>query len=617
MPAPNTYDKPLNAAVVEVAPPPPDETALREERLVKWVLTQVESWEEYRDNNFEKDWKEYYRSWKQVWVTQEKSRDSERSKFISPALQQAIEMAVAEAEEATFGRQKWIDMEDDLMDEQKTDMALIRDQLIEDMDLNNVPDAIAECYLNGAIYGTGIAKIIVEETSEMQTDEIGVTGDVTYTKCSLEAICPEDFVIEPEARTIPESLGCAHIVVRPKHGVEAKQASGVYKAVPLGDYADDRDVSSKGEWKSSVISDKVEIIEYHGLVPTWLIQDEEVEDSFKMTEAIVTIANRQACLKAVENPFIHKDRSIVAFQWDRVPNRFWGRGVAEKGINSQRALNAELRARQDGLALTIHPMMAADATRLPRGMKLEVAPGKQILTNGDPKQILNPMHFGEMSSHTYQQAGELERMLQMATGSMDSASPLSQNRRNETLGGMSMIAGGAIKRSKRTMQNIERHFLKPLIRKFSWRYMQFDPMRYPSQDYKFIPRSSMGILAREFTQTQIAQAMQVVPPDQPAFGILLENFFNNSSLPDKERIKAEIQKMYQPQPPDPMAQMDAQLELEGKQLDNEKTKSEAVKNYAEAEAKEKQAEINAFNAIALVEDNELDRSAFGKNDGRD
>ena len=80
-----------------------------------------------------------------------------------------------------------------------------------------------------------------------------------------------------------------------------------------------------------------------------------------------------------------------------VPNRFWGRGVAEKGINSQRALNAELRARQDGLALTIHPMMAADATRLPRGMKLEVAPGKQILTNGDPKTILNPMHFGEMS----------------------------------------------------------------------------------------------------------------------------------------------------------------------------------------------------------------------------
>ena len=102
--------------------------------------------------------------------------------------------------------------------------------------------------------------------------------------------------------------------------------------------------------------------------------------------------------------------------------------------------------------------------------------------------------------------------------------------------------------------------------------------------------------------------MQVVPPDQPVFGILLENFFNNSSLPDKEKIKAEIQKMYAPQPPDPMAEQFKGLELEEKFLTNEKIKSETVENYAQAEAKQKQAEVNAFNAIAMVEDNELDRN---------
>ena len=327
-----------------------------------------------------------------------------------------------------------------------------------------------------------------------------------------------------------------------------------------------------------------------------------------MTEAIVTIANRQALLRAVENPFLLKDRSVVAFQWDRVPNRFWGRGVAEKGINSQRALNAELRARQDGLALTIHPMMAADATRLARGQKMGIAPGKTILTNGDPKNILNPFHFGDMSSHTYQQAGELERMLQMATGSMDSAAPITSVPRNATASGMSMILGSAIKRSKRTMQNIERRFLKPMITKFIHRYMQFDPMRYPSMDYKFLPRSSMGILAREFTMTQISQAMQVVPPDQPVFGILLENFFNNSSLPDKEKIKAEVAKMYQPKQPNQL-EIQAQIKsLEKLAAEVEKLKSEAVENYANADAKQKQADVNAFNAIAMVEDNELDRA---------
>ena len=602
---PNTADLPLNFMVVDVKEPLPDEEKLRDEKLVNWILYHVDEWEQYRNNNYEEKWKEYYRAWKQVWTQDEKSRTSERSKFISPALQQAIEMAVSEAEESTFGRQKWIDLEDDIQDPEQMDMAFIRDQLLEDMDLNGVPDSIVECYLNGAIYGTGIGKVVVSEDSEMITRG-GRIDERSYTKCSLEPVAPEDFVIDPEAKTIDEALGCAHIVVRPIHGIEQKQAEGIYNPVPLGDYADDRDVTSKGEWKSTQVNDKVEIIEYHGLVPDELLTG-DTSNEYRMTEAIITIANRQSLLKKVENPFLHKDRSIVAFQWDRVPNRFWGRGIAEKGINTQRALNAEIRARIDGMALTIHPMMAVDATRLPRGQKMEIAPGKTILTNGDPKTILNPMHYGEMSSHTYQQAGELERMLGMAVGVYDASSPVSQIRQNETLGGMSMIAAGSIKRGKRTMQNIERQFLKPMITKFARRYMQFDPTRYPVNDYKFIPRSTMGMMAREFTMAQIAQAMQVVPPDQPAFGVLLENFFNNSSLPDKEKIKVEIEKMYQPKPPNPIQQIMEKLAIEKEQKEIVKLVSEAVENFAQARSKVEQTEVNKFNAIAQVEDNELDR----------
>lgn len=608
MPTPLTGQAPINDMVVDVRPPAEDPKTKRQKQLVSWVINHIDDWEQYRDNNYEELWKEYYRSWKGVWTKTEQTRTSERSKFISPALQQAVEMAVAEAEEATFGRSRWIDIEDDLRDEEKTDMALIRDQLLEDMELNGVPASISECYLNGAIYGTGIAKIVPSEATELVTTEAG-TDEQTYTKCELEPISPEDFVIDPEARSVDEALGCAHIVVRPKHSIEKKQAEGIYEDVFLGEYADDRDLSSKGETKSQTVGDKCEIIEYHGYVPTYLMPGDDIPDSFDMTEAIITISNRQALLKEKANPFTHKDRSVVAFQWDKVPNRFWGRGVCEKGINSQRALNAELRARQDGLALTIHPMMAADATRLPRGMKLEVAPGKQILTNGDPKTILNPMHFGDMSSHTYQQANELERMLQDATGQAVASAGTAAQPTNATASGMSMILGSAIKRSKRTMQNIERSFLKPLIRKTVHRYMQFDPARYPSMDYKFIPRSSMGIMAREFTQTQIAQAMQTTPPDSPVYGVLLEEFFNNSSLPSKEGMQEKIKQMYQPKQPDPFEQIMQQLKVEELQAKVEKLRSEAVENYAQAQSEQRQTEVNAFNAVANVEDREIDRSS--------
>ena len=48
-------------------------------------------------------------------------------------------------------------------------------------------------------------------------------------------------------------------------------------------------------------------------------------------------------LKAEANPYMMGDRPVVAFPWDIVPGRFWGRGVCEKGYNSQKALDTELR----------------------------------------------------------------------------------------------------------------------------------------------------------------------------------------------------------------------------------------------------------------------------------
>lgn len=119
----------------------------------------------------------------------------------------------------------------------------------------------------------------------------------------------------------------------------------------------------------------VEILEYHGLVPKDLFKDAakesvvdplaefaeensnlEYDDAGEMVEGIVWIANRSQLLKVVRNPFIMQDRSFVAFQWDTVPNRFWGRGIAEKGYNPQKALDAELRARIDSLALATYPV---------------------------------------------------------------------------------------------------------------------------------------------------------------------------------------------------------------------------------------------------------------------
>ena len=61
--------------------------------------------------------------------------------------------------------------------------------------------------------------------------------------------------------------------------------------------------------------------------------------------------------------------------------------MCEKGYNPQKALDAEVRARIDALALLSAPMMGADITKLPRNADMRVRPGKTIFTRGRPSEI--------------------------------------------------------------------------------------------------------------------------------------------------------------------------------------------------------------------------------------
>ena len=81
-----------------------------------------DDWANHYDQNYRNQHEEYYRLWRGIWSSEDKTRDSERSKIITPALQQAVESNVAEIEEATFGRGKWFDIEDDYADQQKGDI---------------------------------------------------------------------------------------------------------------------------------------------------------------------------------------------------------------------------------------------------------------------------------------------------------------------------------------------------------------------------------------------------------------------------------------------------------------------------------------------------------------
>jgi len=566
---------------------------IMEESLEEWVMTKCENWRDHYESNYEQRFEEYYRLWRGQWDPADSERASERSRIISPALQQAVESNVAELEEATFGRGKWFDISDDVNDPEKQDILYLRKKLTEDFEACKIRKAVAECLINAAVFGTGIGEITLEEIKEMapatqpimdgQLQAVGVSiTDRVVVK--LKPVLPQNFLIDPVATSVEDAMGVAVDEFVSKHSVELLQEQGVYReafiesAAPDSDLEPDQDLTLYND-------DKVRLTKYYGLVPKELLESEgvDVEEDSKYVEAIVVVANGGTLLKAEANPYMMQDRPVVAFPWDVVPGRFWGRGVCEKGYNSQKALDTELRARIDALSLTIHPMLAIDATRLPRGAKPEVRPGKMILTNGDPREVLQPFNFGQVGQITFAQAASLQQMVQQATGAVDSAGIAGQVNGEATAAGISMSLGAIIKRHKRTLINFQQSFLLPFVTKAAHRYMQFDPENYPVADYKFNATSTLGIIAREYEVTQLVQLLQTMKQDSPLYPVLIQSIIDNMNLSNREELIAAMQQASQPNPQaQQMAQMAQQAQIEFQQSQTAALAAQAAESQARA-----------------------------------
>jgi hypothetical protein len=278
-----------------------------------------------------------------------------------------------------------------------------------------------------------------------------------------------------------------------------------------------------------------------------------------------------------------KDRPIMTYQDDTVPNRLLGRGVVEKAYNMQKAIDAQYRAYLDSLALTTSPMIAMDATRLPRGAKFEVKPGKALLTNGNPSEIMMPFKFGTTDGNAPAAAQNFERMLLQATGTMDTNGMISQVSRDASQGGISMAVASLIKKNKRTLTNFQEDFLSPFIKKAAFRFMQFDPERYPSADLNFVPLATLGIMAREYEQSQFIALLQTLGPNTPVLPLILKGVIQNSSLSNRAEMIEALDKMAQPDPQaQEMQKMQQQLALQAAQAQIAVNSTQAERNKAEA-----------------------------------
>ena len=609
-------------------------------QLVQWVISQTDEWRDHRDDNYLQKWQEYERLWRGVWAAEDRGRDSERSRIISPALQQAIENHTSEIEEAVFGQGDYFfDIEDDMLDEDSSDIAYTKAYMKECFKKNKLRKAVGDVVLLASIYGTGIGEIIIKKTTELVpatqpiegTDAMAIgVEEREKVNVILKPINPQSFLIDPNATSIEDAMGVAIEEFVSIHTVAQNIANGTYNDVALTDSAAP-DSDLEPSWVDDEYEDsRVRLMRYYGLVPSALLDSsdtEEVAELFDgqtsnavdeygdMVEAIVVIGNENLLLKAERSPYMMQDRPVVAYQDDTVPNRFWGRGVAEKGFNMQKAIDAQIRTHLDSLALTSVPMMAMDATRMPRGSKFEVRPGKSILTNGNPAEILQAFKFGITDGSNIDTASKFESMLLQATGTLDNASVSTPAEG----GSMSVALSSLIKRNKRTLVNFQDQFLIPFIEKSAWRFMQFDPEHFPVKDFKFVPMSSLGMLAREVEQVQFINLMKTLGPDSPLVPMLMRSVVENSSLSNKQMMVQQLDQMMQPNPEEQqMQQMAQQMQMQAAQLemaklqaDVEYTQARTLNEVIDAQLKPEETRAKIMSAITTnLPDN--DEKAFNR-----
>ena len=583
-----------------------DQPTENDKELVSFVVEHCDRWRTYRDINFLPQWEEYERIFRGQWASEDKTRESERSRIVTPATQQAVETRHAEIIEAIFGSGEFFDIKDDLRDVNgdPMDVEFLKLQMMEDFKRDKLRKHVDQVVLLAEIYGTGIAEIttsmekeLVPATMPMPGQEQAAIGTVEKMRVSVKPmpINPKNFLWDPNGTTVEDCMGVAiekyvsiHKVVR---GIER----GIYRKVNITPTYEDTDLEPTQE-VSQYQDEKVLLLTYYGLVPREYlkkVEDEDIvelfpddsaaEDYQDMVEAIIVIANDGMLLKAEESPYMMKDRPVLTYQADTVPNRLPGRGTIEKAYNMQKSIDAQVRTHLDSLALTASPMMAVDATRLPRGAKLTIMPGKAIYTNGNPNEILYPFKFGQTDGSSITTAEKFQQMLLQATGTLDSNGMVSAVGRDAAGTGMSMAVASIIKKYKRTLVNFQEDFLIPFINKAAYRFMQFDPERYPSVDMVFIPTATLGIIAREYEQAQFISLLQTLGPDTPVLPIILKGIVANSSLSNRAELMERLDSMGQIDPEAQQKQMvQEQLALQAAQAQIAVNTTQAEQNRAEA-----------------------------------
>jgi len=297
---------------------------------------------------------------------------------------------------------------------------------------------------------------------------------VSYAGPIAEAVDIVNFFVDPVADSIESARYVIHRVYRDKAHLEDFFNRGIYKKPP------------EEIWKTFLQEhSSLQRQALIGLGPGGgLDQDTNLIPLLELwTDGmIVTVAGDEhttgVLLRAEKNPYMHGEKPFVRIVDHLVPHEFWGIGELEPLEGLQDTLNAIWNSRIDNVKLNLNSMFLAVMDYMVDPSDLQMGPSKVIrVREGVPlDQAVKRLELGDVTSSSYTEAQEVERMTEKASGVSPYTSGTEGSQAyNRTATGVALISEQGNTRFSHKVKIAELTGFRRLGRQYGMLLQQFAP----------------------------------------------------------------------------------------------------------------------------------------------
>lgn len=271
----------------------------------------------------------------------------------------------------------------------------------------------------------------------------------------------------------------------------------------------------------------IDVLDYWGKVDGHVMlewcRDESIDpveafgfdiDITQVYEMNVWVVDRYV-IRAVVNPFPEGLRPYhVASAW-KIPGRFWGKGIAMKLRNTQRAANAAVRNLIKNMAYAAGAFAEVnlDALDDEEDTPESIQPYKIFYTRNSASGG-KAIHLDKIPSV----AGELMGIYEKFNVEADKESGIpayamgSNEGAMKTMGAFSLQYGNALKGIKQSIRNIDRGVTRSMVRCYYLLNMLMHPDQNIKADANVVVQGANGMLAREMKQARTVETLQAIGP---------------------------------------------------------------------------------------------------------